>query len=949
MLPSGQLGIILQFAFATLLPVVASALLTLAFKNTRLSKMGFWQKQILCGLVFGMIAIFGNEFGIKTADATMNVRDAAPLVAGLYFGGPAGIIAGIIGGVERWFSVLWGGGMFTRVACSTATIAIGFYAALLDKFLFQDRRPSWPLALAIGMVAEVLHLLLVFLTNLNDASHAFLVVQACSVPMISCNGISVALSSAVMALMNGRKLMNVHSTREISQVIQIGMLGVVVVGFVITVGFMFALQQSTMTASATSTLKRSLDEVKADIRDASDANLLQRTWEISKEVPSVADAANMDLAAVAREHNVSDIYVVDNTARVVASNNPTYIGFDMHSGEQSSAFLDLLPAGRSIQYVQDYRPMSADGNEWRKFAGVRIQGGFIQGGYDSDQFLNDIVAQVRLAVANRHVGQDGLVIVMKEDGEFVGTRKDVSLFSAEKSPLAGDVRSNGTDTLFQTSLYGVDYFAYQQDVEGLRAIALLPVAEAVQARDLAVLVISFMEVLVFAALFAAIYILIRHVVVNSIWQVNGTLEEITSGDLEAKVNVRHSSEFSSLSDDINRTVAALREAIAAEGKRIERDLATAKAIQSSALPRTFPPFPDVEAFDIYASMNAAREVGGDFYDFYLIDDHTLGFLIADVSGKGIPASLYMMTAKTELANYMKRGIDLAEAVANANRNLCAGNDATMFVTAWCGTLDYNTGELTYVNAGHNPPLLRHDGEWTWLKEKNGPILGLFEQSKYTSSTITIEPTDELFLYTDGVNEAFDLDGEEFGNARLESFLQHNNAAHPRMLVDLLRAELRRWANGAEQSDDITMLCLEYGVPPEVTGLLTVRATTEGSEKVRRRMDLDLSKFRCPPQVRRQIELIVEELFVNVCEHGYDEQDEPGDVQVSYVYNANPSSIVVCIADWGRPFDPLKYEPSVPGDGNLLTGMGVKLALENMDDAAYLRDGDRNVIAFLKKW
>ena len=123
MLPSGQLGIILQFAFATLLPVVASSLLTLAFKKTGLSKMGFWQKQVLCGLVFGMIAIFGNEFGIKTADATMNVRDAAPLVAGLYFGGPAGIIAGIIGGVERWFSVLWGGGMYTRVACSVATIA----------------------------------------------------------------------------------------------------------------------------------------------------------------------------------------------------------------------------------------------------------------------------------------------------------------------------------------------------------------------------------------------------------------------------------------------------------------------------------------------------------------------------------------------------------------------------------------------------------------------------------------------------------------------------------------------------------------------------------------------------------------------------------------------------------------------------------------------------------
>ncbi|MBP3883530.1 MAG: SpoIIE family protein phosphatase, partial [Olsenella sp.] len=747
----------------------------------------------------------------------------------------------------------------------------------------------------------------------------------------------------------GQKLLHARGEREISQVIQTGMLGVVIVGFVITVGFTFALQQSTTTSRAVSTLAREIGEVQSDIRDASDANLLERTRRVAKDIVSVSNASNVDLGEMARAHDVSEVYVVNADGIIVASNNPTYVGFDMHSGEQSREFLDLLPAGRSLHYVQDYRPMAADESEWRKIAGVHIEGGFVQAGYDTDEFLDDIVAQVRAAVANRCVGAGGFIVVMTEDGKFLGSRKDMSLFDSETRALMSESDSYGSGELFRTSLYGVDYYAIHQDVEGLRAVALLPVAEAVQSRDLAVIVTSFMEVLVLAALFAAIYILIRHVVVNNIWQVNGTLEEITSGNLEAQVDVRDSTEFASLSDDINRTVGALRGAIAAEARRIESDLATAKAIQVSALPRTFPPFPDVDAFDIYASMNAAREVGGDFYDFYLIDDHTLGFLIADVSGKGIPAALFMMSAKTELANYMKRGIDLAEAVRNANCNLCASNDAGMFVTVWAATLDYRTGRLTYVNAGHNPPLLRRDGSWSWLKKRSGPILGLFEHSSYESSSVMLEPGDELLLYTDGVNEAFNANEEEYGNDRLEAFLAKNENVHPRMLVDLVRADLRKWSVGAEQSDDITMLCIEYGVPPEVTGLMTVRATTEGAEKLRRRMDYDLSQFQCPASVRKQIDLTVEELFVNVCEHGYDEQDEPGDVQLSYMYNSSPNSIVVSLADWGRPFDPTRYKPAEDDDDDLLTGIGVRLALANVDDAVYVRDGDRNVIAFRKNW
>lgn len=944
-----NISVVLQFGIATLLPVVAATVLTTLSRKSRLSSFTFWQRQLLFGLIFGLIAVFGTEFGINTQGATMNVRDAAPIVAGLYFGGPAGIIAGIIGGVERWFSVLWGRGMFTRVACSIATCVSGIYAAALNHYLFDERKPSWPLAFAIGMVAEVLHLLLVFVTNFNEATRAFLVVQTCSLPMILCNGISVALAGAAVAYASGHSLRHQTGIRNISQTIQTGMLGVVGIGFVATVGFMFALQHNISISNTRETLLLEINDTKEDIHDASDSNLLAIAHEAAGLIPSVSAVDLETLVALTKQLDVSEIHIIDAQGIIVASSDDSYIDFDMNSGEQSRGFLDLLPSGRASYIVQDYQPMTMDSSIWRKFAGVRIEGGFLQVSYDSGHFVDDIASQVQTSVANRHVGNDGLLVVLSEDGKLVGTRSDMAISNKDAELIFDIVEKSEPDTLLNIKLKNEDYYATQQGVEGFYIVALLPVAEATLARNLSVLVISFMEVLVFAALFAAIYLLIKNVVVRSIWEVNGTLDQITSGDLEAEVNVRDSSEFASLSDDINKTVTSLRNAIAAESARIEQDLRTAKAIQESALPRTFPPFPDVDAFDIFASMNAAREVGGDFYDFFLIDDHTLGFLIADVSGKGIPASLFMMAAKSELANYMKSGMELSEAVHSANCNLCQNNDAGMFVTVWAATLDYNTGRLTYVNAGHNPPLLRHNGSWEWLRKKCGLFLGVFDTAKYRSATIDLHKGDELLLYTDGVNEAFSVNEEEYGNQRLEDFLNAHADQHPHMLVDMLRADVRHWALGAEQSDDITMLCLEYGKQPEVSGNITVCANSDGLGEIMRYLHFDLSQIQCPDATQRQIDLVIEELFANVCQHGYAGFSKPGQVQVAYIYNTDASTIAISVTDWGIAFDPIEYDGPKKGVGDEVTGMGIALALEHVDDIAYIRDEDRNVVAFVVGW
>ena len=831
------LGIIFQFSVATVLPAVAVWSLCKLEEHTSLDSMNDRLHQSLYGIVFGLIAILGTEFGIQTADAVMNVRDAAPVAAGLLFGGPAGIIAGLIGGAERWVAVAWGRGMFTRTACSIATACSGFYAAAARRYLFEGRRPQLQQAAVVGVTAEVLHLLLVFLTNMSEPVRAFRVVRACSVPMISCTAIAVALASYALARGRGHAPSAGNDKPPVSRKIQNGLLTVVTACLAVTIAFTASLQASISRSQAKSTLSLAASDTAADLRQA-----------------------------------------------------------------------------------------------------VR--------------FSNDLSDRATLAVGARHVGYEGMVAVLTGEGSLLATRTNARLESEDSQRLWAAVSSVPEETLGKVELAHDEYYYMWDRASSLRIVALLPVSEAKLAGQIAVLLATFMEELVLAALFAGVYLLVRRSVVADVELTNITLALITAGDLEQRVDVRDSEEFDALSDGINATVESLSDAIAAEAARIDRDLATAKAIQEGALPRTFPPFPEVEAFDVYASMTPAREVGGDFYDFFLVGDHTLCFLVADVSGKGIPASLFMMASKTQIANNVAAGMGLAEALQTANWHLCQGNEAGMFVTVWAALLDYETGELTYVNAGHNPPLLRHKGTWQWLRQRGGLFMGAFETAKYRTSTITLEAGDELLLYTDGVSEAFSIDEEQYGEDRLAAFLGGNVTLHPRALVDALGTDLSRWAIGAEQSDDITMLALEYGVAPQATGSITLPATLDHLDDAYDMIHAELADRYCPIGVQHQIDIALEEIFVNVCSYAYADAEKPGEVRVEYVYYADPSSLTVSITDWGVPFDPLAHDdPETPSSAAeaRIGGLGILMVKRLTDDVSYVRDGDANVLAFKKVW
>lgn len=388
----------------------------------------------------------------------------------------------------------------------------------------------------------------------------------------------------------------------------------------------------------------------------------------------------------------------------------------------------------------------------------------------------------------------------------------------------------------------------------------------------------------------------------------------------------------------------------------ENELHMATTIQTGMLPHTFPPFPDRPEFDLHASTNPAKEVGGDFYDFYMPDDNHLVITIADVSGKGIPAALMMMVTKTLIKN---RGLtdfrDCAKILSSVNEQFCENNELDMFVTVYIGVLTLSTGEYRYANAGHEYPAISKNGNrFELIKEHHSPPLGCMEGIVYEEHKTILSPGDIIYLYTDGVTEANDNKHELYGEQRMISALNLPFNGDVTLLNKNISDSILRFSGGAEQFDDITMLSLKYngsnnsGKAGVEVKELRVKADVSELDKVLSFTDAILESMGCSMKVQMQIDVAVEEIFVNIAHYAYPSGDGEAVIRVG-ADEAN-RAVSITFIDQGIPYDPLKNEDpdiTLSAEDRPIGGLGIFMVKKSMDDVSYEYKDNQNQLTIKK--
>ncbi|HAQ51792.1 MAG TPA: hypothetical protein DCR12_03390 [Lachnospiraceae bacterium] len=530
------------------------------------------------------------------------------------------------------------------------------------------------------------------------------------------------------------------------------------------------------------------------------------------------DNALLDRTVKANEGEVSEINIVDENGIVTHSSNPEMVGVDFHSDSYLSGFLCLLD--RDGYYAEDFYPNPFDSNANLKMVynaiTVKNYKGFIAFGYDREILQNQMESKLWKGVTGNRIGNTGFLMVCNNDKTIVGvTEAALSDVIKMGVPYNGQVAlpaEESTITYDRTDFYGVESYVATVKKPDYYLIAAYPVSEANVLRGKYNTLFLIIFTIILTALFVLLFILLKNHVVREVSSIHKSLKRITAGNLDEKANVEGSLEFYELSGGVNDTVYRLKDMIREAKEQLAAEMENARRIQESAVPKVFP---EDERFSIFASMDTAEAVGGDFYDFFMAGDN-LVIVMADVSGKGMPAALYMMRAMTLIRTYAAQGLSVEEVVEKTNKKLCEDAVKDRFVTAWVGFLDLKTGVLSYVHAGHTLPILINS-EVSFLRQKIDLVMGGFEMAKYRRQEIALSPGDSIYLYTDGVTEAHNPDEELYGENRLLTFIREHaddSKAHKgnefcEDKCQMILSDVTAFEKDAPQFDDITMMWVRY--------------------------------------------------------------------------------------------------------------------------------------------
>ena len=626
-----------------------------------------------------------------------------------------------------------------------------------------------------------------------------------------------------------------------------------------------------------------------------------------------------EMADLARSLDIDELNIVSRSGVVIASNDPHSLGAVMANDPVMEPFM-ALTNGVTASVSQPFRPHARNPKVRAKYLAVAFPGGdgFVQVGLDERHFammLPDILGYIFDEWLLGRTGfflcadasTDKLISNPSRHRNEADTLGDAGFDENAARPF--EITSN-TDPgrTFSQKLFGEKCYCRNYLFGGHRFVPALPAREYYDTRTVFVGVLAVLLFIVLAV-------------------------------------------FAWFVDRIFRYSDRLTAFYAAEDEQRAKDMEIAKTIQNSALPNTRPQSP---CFRLCAAMLPAKDVGGDFYDYFTLDANHYAFLIADVSGKGITAALYMMTVKTLIKDTLMAVHDPAAALTKVNTELCANNPANMFLTAWVGVMDLETGVVTFANAGHNPPVKimgRGDGaeqrnRTASISGKSGPVLAFMDGIEYKARQIKLEVGESLFLYTDGVTEATDVKMELFGEKRLDEALAVVSSSEPVSVCNVVRAAVAAFAAGAPQADDITVLSIRRIAAPRAFSRsfpVTIAAIADAKAY----LDEKLAANGCPPAVQSVLDIILDEIASNIVRHS-----GASGFEIDIEFVDSPVGVNLTFVDDGVAYDPLAHidpDTTLSAEERPIGGLGILMVKKMADSVAYNRLHNRNFLIVKKNF
>ena len=590
------------------------------------------------------------------------------------------------------------------------------------------------------------------------------------------------------------------------------------------------------------------------------------------------------LKELAERYQVDEINLCGTNGVCHSSTKPNVIGYDFRKTPETEEFLTLLHGAAFV--AQPFRHGATDAQDYRKYLGLPIAdgSGFIQLGADFRRACRVMLFFNRATMQAWKIGRTGFYDFYDCDGNGLC---DYDL----ASNVLGEVTTAKAD--------GRRLYVRPFEYAGVRFLSLLPEDEYFGERNL--------NFAIMAPTLAGLIALFAWLVLS-----------------------------------MSRSAERERRLHAVEDANRARDLAIAKTIQLSALSSVAVFRRDCFSCSFAAETLPAKEVGGDFYDFYSLDENRLAIVMADVSGKGVPAAMFMMKAKNEIMNALRAESALDLAVGNANERLCANNDAEMFVTVWIGVVDLRTGEVTYVNAGHDRPFVRHpDGVVEKVTGKGGRFLGMFPDAKYRMDRFTLQIGDAFFLFTDGVTEAMDSARKLYGEPRLMRTLADGGAESPEAMIESVKASVRDFRGAAEQSDDFTALALlwhgegnreERSFAADRSSLGEAMAFVSGRIAFTDRME------------KSRLMTATDEIMSNIVNYS-------GSKDFTVRIENASGRVRLTFIDSGREYNPLQHaDPDIhlTLEDRPEGGLGIFMVKHLVDSVSYRRENDCNMLTLYKR-